>query len=588
MCGLAGWLRKGDGAPRAEVLGHMLDSMRHRGPDDRGVYRDAARGIALGHLRLSIIDLSAASHQPMRDAESGVTLAYNGELYNFRLLRAELQSLGHRFASQGDTEVVLRSFLQWGTDCFARFAGMFALALWDPRSTVLHFARDAMGMKPLYFAELPSGVVFASEVKAFKALPGFRLQPSHLSLRQYLEFGYVFDTHQTIFEGIRKLPPGCRAQIKHDVPIRIERYFAPPTPMDQDDRGEPERLDELHTVLGEVTTQHLIADVPIGLLLSGGLDSSLIAALAARTSPILTISMGFSDSGVDERPHARHVAEYIGSKHVEVTITPRDVMQEVIDGAWVFDDLFADWGTITTRLMYRRCREHGIKVVLVGEGADELFGGYDVFRTPPRLGLWQQFRLYQRYSGRRHGRVFGDFRRIIGEYLEAGSGEPFEAVRRFEACRQLPNQYVMKVDKASMAESMEARAPYLDRRVAELALRTPREWLLRGGENKYLLRALARRERLLPEAISQRPKFGAPLAASWMDDHSQFREFARQRLLDGVWTERLGLRGAMVDYFQGGCAGYAWPRGLSILRNTAWRLLLLELWAPHYVQEQAA
>ena len=566
----------------------MLDSMQHRGPDDRGDYRDPAQGVALGHLRLSIIDLSAASHQPMRDAESGVMLAYNGELYNFRVLREELQSLGHRFASQGDTEVVLRSFLQWGTDCFARFAGMFALALWDPRNSVLQLARDPMGMKPLYFAEVLGGVVFASEVKAFKVMPGLRLQPSALGLRQYLEFGYVFDTNQTIFEGIRKLPPGCRAEIKHDAPIRIERYFVPPTPVDQDPCDERQRVDELRTVIDEVTEQHLIADVPLGLLLSGGLDSSLIAALAARKSSILTISMGFADSGVDERPHARQVAEYIGSTHVEVTITPRDVMQEVVDGAWVFDDLFADWGTITTRLMYRRCREHGIKVVLVGEGADELFGGYDVFRTPSRLGLWQQFRLYQRYSGRRHGRLFGEFRRVIGEYLEAGSGKPFEAVRRFESCRQLPNQYVMKVDKASMAESIEARAPYLDRRVAELALRTPREWLLRGSENKYLLRALARRDCLLPDATSQRPKFGASMAASWMDDHSQFREFARERLLDGVWAQRLGLRSAMVDYFQSGCAGYAWPRGLSILRNTAWRLLLLELWAPHYVQEQAA
>jgi asparagine synthase (glutamine-hydrolysing) len=566
----------------------MLDSMQHRGPDDRGEYRDAATGLAFGHLRLSIIDLSAASHQPMRDAKSGVTLAYNGELYNFRSLRAELQSLGHHFISQGDTEVVLRSFLEWGTDCFGRFAGMFALALWDPRGSALHLARDPLGMKPLYFAQIPGGVMFASEVKAFKAVPGFHLQPSAQGLRQYLEFGYVFDTHQTIFDGIGKLPPGSRGEITADAPIRIVSYFAPPTPDGQSVRDEGQRLDELCDVMGEVTEQHLIADVPVGLLLSGGLDSSVIAALAARTSPILTISMGFADSGVDERPHARQVAEYIGSNHVEVTITPQDVMREVAEGAWVFDDLFADWGTITSRLMYRRCREHGIKVVLVGEGSDELFGGYDVFRTPPRLGLWQQFRLYQHYAGRRHGHLFGEFRRVIGEYLEAGSGEPFEAVRRFESCRQLPNQYVMKVDKASMAESIEARAPYLDRRVAELALRTPREWLLRGGENKYLLRALARRESLLPEVISQRPKFGAPLAASWMDDHAQFRAFARERLLDGVWARRLGLRTAMVDYFQNGSIGYAWPRGLSVLRNTAWRLLLLELWAPYYVQERAA
>lgn len=587
MCGVAGWFCAPEAAPRAETLDRMLDAMQHRGPDNRGRFRDAARGVAFGHLRLSIIDLSPASHQPMRDASTGVTLAYNGELYNFRVLRAELQALGHRFTSTGDTEVVLRSFLQWGTACFARFAGMFALALWDPRTGTVHLARDPMGMKPVYFAEHRDGVVFASEVKAFKALPGFRLSPSASGVRQYMEFGYVFDAHQTIFEGVRKLPPGSHAEIRSGTPIRVERYFTHPMPAAEDRRDERQRVDELYAVLSEVIEQHLISDVPLGLLLSGGLDSSVIAALAARKSSMLTLSMAFAGSRVDERPHAREVAEDIGSNHVEVTITPQDVMQEVVGGAWVFDDLFGDWATITTRLMYRRCQERGIKVVLVGEGADELFGGYDVFQTPQRLGLWQQFRLYQRYSGRRHGRLFREFRRIVGEYLAADS-EPFDAVRMFETCRQLPNQYVMKVDKASMAESIEARAPYLDRRVAEVALRTPREWLLRGGENKYLLRALARRERLLPDAITRRPKYGAPLEPGWMDDDAGFRAFARERLLDGVWARRLGVHAAMVEYFERKAEGYAWPRGLSIFRDAAWRILLLELWAPHYVQEQAA
>lgn len=588
MCGLAGWLEAPGTGTDPVVLERMLDAIRHRGPDDRGVHLDAAAGLALGHLRLSIIDLSSASHQPMRDADSGVVLVYNGEIYNFRQLRSELQKLGHAFASSGDSEVVLRAYVQWGVGCFARFAGMFALALWDPRTAVLHLARDAMGMKPLYFAELGDGLVFASEVKAFKQVLGVRLQPSALGFQQYLEFGYVFDENQTLFAGIRKLPPGCRAEARRRAALRIKTFFRPSAPVLDDRRGEIERVDELNAALSEVTAQHLIADVPVGLLLSGGLDSSLVAALAARQGPLTTVSMGFADSAVDERPKARQVAEFIGSRHLEVLITPQQVMQEVTDGAWIFDDLFSDWGTLTTRLMYRRCREHGIKVVLVGEGADELFGGYDVFRTSDRLGLWQQFRLYQRYSGRRYGSQFGCFRRVLQGCLESGQGDPFHAVRLFESRHQLPNQYVMKVDKASMAESIEARAPYLDRRVTELAYRTPRRWLLRGGENKYLLRALARRERLLPEAISARIKFGAPLAASWMDDSPQFRAFARERLLDGEWTRRLGYAAAMQAYFVSGQSGYRFPRALSIFRNLAWRLLLLELWAPYYLDEQAA
>ena len=589
MCGITGWLCAPGTEPAPDVLKRMAQAIRHRGPDDHGTFLDPAAGVALAHRRLCIIDLTAASHQPMVDAASGVVLVYNGELYNFLQLRGELQSLGHTFASRGDTEVVLRSYLEWGTACISRFSGMFALAIWDGRTATLHFARDPMGMKPLYYVRLPGGLVFASEAKAFRELPGFQLKLSQLGIQQYLEFGYVFDEHQTILEGVFKLPPGCRMEVRSGGVTQIYSYFFPPAPNPGDCRTENERIDELHGVLDQVTAEHLIADVPVGLLLSGGLDSSLVAALAARHTPLLTISMGFAESGVDERPQARQVSDFIGSRHLEVLITPQQVMEEVSTGAWVFDDLFADWGTITTRLMYRRCREHGVKVVLVGEGADELFGGYDIFNMPPGLNLWQQFRLYQRYAGRRYGRLFAPFHRAMDDYLDAGNGDAFHAVRLFESRRQLPNQYVMKVDKASMAESIEARAPYLDRRVAELAYRTPKDWLLRKGrngrdENKYLLRALAHRHGLLPEAISDRRKFGAPLAASWIDNDPTFRRFARDRLLDpGSWTYRQGLDGAMRAYFVQGREGYPFPAALSIFRNLAWRLLLLELWAGLYL-----
>lgn len=588
MCGLAGWLCEPSTPPAENILSQMLDAMPHRGPDDRGSYIDAAAGLALGHLRLSIIDLTTASRQPMRDEATGVTLAYNGEVYNFRTLRAELEGRGHRFRSTGDTEVVLRAFLEWGTASFARFGGMFALALWDPRTQTLHVARDAMGMKPLYIARIPGGAVFASEVKALKAVPGLRLTPTERGLRQYLEFGYVFDTNATIFDGVRKLPPGCHATLRVGGDLSICRFFEPPLPDPRDDRDEEARVSELSSVLETVVGEHLIADVRVGLLLSGGLDSSLIAAIAARRGALLTLSMGFSDSSIDERPNARLVAEAIGSHHLEIEITPAEVMREVSSGAWVFDDLFADWGTITTQLMYRACRERGVKAVIVGEGADELFGGYDIFRVPERLGLLEMFRLYQRYAGRRHGRLFGEFRRVVNAYQDLAHGEAFDAVRHFECCRQLPNQFVMKVDKASMAESVEARAPFLDHRVARVALRTPKRWLLRGAETKYLLRAAARREPTLPTTTTGRLKFGAPLAATWMDDHREFRSFARERLLDGTWARRLGLRDAMCAYFNDGLQGYAWPAEISIFRNLAWRLLLLELWAPHYVSERAA
>lgn len=584
MCGIVGWLVDPNREPRIEVLQRMSAALNHRGPDDFGINRDDSAGVALAFRRLSIIDLTAASHQPMLDAASGVTLIYNGELYNFRSLKTELRSLGHEFSSEGDAEVVLRSYLQWGVECLTRFAGMFALALWDPRSRCLHLARDAMGMKPLYYVRASGGFAFASEAKVFRHLPEFELRVDPQGLRQYLEFGYVFDEHRTMFAGVSKLPPGHRMELRLDGEPRIVRYFQPPMPDTGDQRGEAERVAELGEVMTTVVREHLIADVPVGLLLSGGLDSSLVAALAARQGPLTTISMGFADSGVDERSQARTVAEFIGSRHLEVLITPEQVRAEIEGGAWVFDDLFADWGTISTRLMYRRCRELGIKVVLVGEGSDELFGGYDVFRTPARFNEWQLFRLYQRYAGRRHGSLYGAFRKSMAEYLEAVGGDAFAAVRLFESRRQLPNQYVMKVDKASMAESIEARCPFLDRRVAELAYRTPRPWLLRAGGNKYLLRALARQERLLPEAISGRAKFGASIAVSWMDDNADFRAFTRGVLLDGQWCRRLGLEAPMRLFFDRGREGYAFPRALSNFRNLAWRLLLLELWSKHYVE----
>lgn len=584
MCGFAGWAFATGEGPARETLERMAQAISHRGPDDAGFYRSTPAGVALAHRRLSIIDLTPAGHQPMVDARTGVVLAYNGEIYNFRALRAELERLGHTFSSAGDTEVLLRAWLQWGVDCLPRLAGMFAFALWDPRSATLHLARDAMGMKPLYLLPLDRGVAFASEVKAFRQMPRFTPELDPHGLHQYLEFGYVFDGVGSILSGVEKLRPGERMELREGRVTHREVWFNPPAPVMTDGSDEAGRVEALAATLDQVVAEHLIADVPVGLLLSGGLDSSVIAALAARSGPLTTICMGFGRSNVDEREHARVVATHIGSTHHEVVIEPEMVRQEIESAAWVFDDLFADWGTLTTRLLYRRCREMGLKAVLVGEGADELFGGYDIFNLPPRLGLWQLFRLYQRYAGRRHGRMFWAFRAIMGEYLDVSHGDPFHAVRLFESRRQLPNQYVMKVDKASMSESVEARAPYLDRRVAELAYRTPAAWLNRGGENKYLLRAMARSAGLLPPSITGRKKFGAPLASNWMDDDPHFRSFARSLILaPGSQTEQAGLSEAMRDYFDRGRSGRAFPAALSIYRNLAWRLLLLELWARHYL-----
>lgn len=581
MCGIAGWLGISAGEPVGPRLDDLIDSLAHRGPDGRGVYHDPAGEVALGHRRLAIIDLSEASAQPMVDGSSGVALSYNGELYNFRELRRELEGRGHAFRSAGDVEVILRAFLEWRERCFERFCGMYALALWDPRDRTLWLARDALGMKPLYLTRpRDGGWAFASEARSLARLPGVELRVARESVARFLEFGYQLDERATIFAGIERLSPGEVLAVRDGSEVARYRAFSPPLSDGRDPRGEEQRVEELREVLVTVVRQHLIADVPVGILLSGGLDSSLVAALAARSEQITTVSMGFARSDQDERAWAARVAQHLGSRHHEVQLEPEEVLRELEGCAGSFDDLFADWGTVTTRVLYRRCRELGLKVVLVGEGADELFGGYPVFEESARAASEATIlRLYRRYASRRWGGSYFPFRRLFRELLAESEDNLFDAIRRFESRRQLPGNYVMKVDKASMSVSVEARAPYLDRRVAEAAFRTPRQWLLRGGENKYLLRRVAETSNLLPIETARREKVGGSIAFSWIESVPGFRQAARERILRaGGWAQELGLGPAMEAYFAGR-SGYPPPRALSLFGHLAWRLFLLEHWS---------
>lgn len=586
MCGIAGWLAAPGARVDRETLRSMALTLYHRGPDDAGEYLDAAGAVGLMHRRLSILDLSAASRQPMVAADTGEVLACSGEVYNYRDLRRELERRGRSFHTAGDTEVVLQALVEWGPEAFRRFAGMFAIAFWSPSERRLWLARDATGMRPLYLAELPGrGLVFASELKALLDAPGFRPEVDPRSLGQFLEFGYVFEGRRTMLLGVEKLLPGEVIEARDGAVARRFRHFDPPPAELEAARPAEERVSELYSTLGEVVREHLVAGVPVGLLLSGGIDSSLIAALAAREGPLTTVNMAVGRSEIDERAPARRAAAALGTHHQEIEIAPEQIVAEITAGAWVFDDLFADWGTVSTRMLYRRFRELGFKVALVGEGADELFGGYPVFeKAAETTGLLGRIRLYQLYAGRHFGRQFADFSAILERYLDSAGSDLFQAVRRFECDRQLPSNCAMKVDKASMSVSLEARAPFLDRRVAELAYRTPTTSLLRGGENKWLLREVARRYGLLPEEVTGRRKRGASIALSWLEEVPEFRDFARAVVLDpSGWCDELGLRRAMERYF-GGKSGYPRPHSRSIFRNLVWRLLLLNLWSQHYLR----
>lgn len=587
MCGIAGWLTPRRSFDAAD-LDRMLMAISHRGPDDAGTYIDEDACVALGHKRLSIIDLSPGGHQPMVNQNNGDVLAFNGEIYNFRELRAELEGHGARFRSRSDSEVLLMAFQQWGVDCTQHIRGMFAFAVWRAKEKALYLSRDPMGVKPLYYWSPPSGgLVFASEIKAFLKLPYFPARLDARALGQFLEFGYCFEPERSIFEGVRRLPAGHFLRVEFGDQPKPKRYFEPRLLPENADaqRNEHRFEEELFETLRLVVREHLVADVPIGLLLSGGLNSSLIAALAAQCAPIRTISMGFAKSQVDERPHAATVARFIGSQHEEVLIAPEEILNSLSEAVPYFDDLFADWGTLSTRLLYAKCRERGIKVVVVGEGADELFGGYDVFRqsfanTPTE---WWLFQLYRQYAGQRHGRYYGAFRSIMREYLGVTKSDRFAAIRLFESRNQLPNNYVMKVDKASMSVGVEARVPFLDQRVAEIAYRIPRGQLLSRNSEKQILRSIASRQGLLPDETVQRRKCGASIAANWMDNSGVFRRYAQEKILDpGSWTTALGFSKAMQSYFVENRVGQSFPRALSIFRNLAWRLLILEMWSKSY------
>jgi asparagine synthase (glutamine-hydrolysing) len=526
-----------------------------------------------------------------------VALTFNGEIYNFLDLRRQLVDAGHRFVSRTDSEVLVHGYEEWGGQVVDRLHGMFAFALWDDREKSLFLARDPMGMKPLYYWRSPSGgFYFASEVKGFLSLSGFEARVNRRTLRQYLEANFIYDLHETSLEGVFKLPAGHQLTVlgKDLEPgtwLTPARYFISP-PVRQWD-GDPSdadaRADRLFDVMDAVVAEHLNADVPVGLLLSGGLDSSLVAALASRRQQIRTISMGFADSSIDERPFGRMVAEHVGSIHQEVLIRPEELTADLEEAVWCVDDLFGDWGVISTRLLYRKCREAGVKVVLVGEGSDELFGGY-VQHTwgaevnGGRAWLSRALRLYQGYSGRRWGATLPEFLQTLWDVRRETARDGFGMVRLFECRHQLPNCYNMKVDKASMSVSVEARVPFLDDRVAREAMALPQALLLREGTNKHLLRRMAERHGLLPKAIHERPKFGASIAAAWIDAAPGFRQFARDVVLDpGGWAQPLGLRTAMEDYFLKHRHGYRFPRSVSIFSIVAWRLLMLNLWSRRYL-----
>jgi asparagine synthase (glutamine-hydrolysing) len=558
MCGIAGILGRTDAEERRRRVGRMTSALTHRGPDDEGFFDD--EWVSLGFRRLSVIDLETGE-QPIVDEERSLVIVLNGEIYNFRDLRRELEARGHRFRSTGDVEVVLRLWADEGPECLRRLNGMFALAVWDGRRRELYLARDRFGIKPLYLCRAGEGLAFASELRGLRA-GGFPGAPrlDLLQLRHYLAYGYL-SPEGAPFEGVDSLPPATILTVDADGHERIETYWKPPAP------GEPRAVsglivEHMREVLENSVGRQLVADVPVGVFLSGGLDSSTVSALARRSvsGPLRTFSVGFEGpDAVSELPAAREIARHLDSDHHELMMDPEQVardLERILDG---LDTPLADPTAIPTWYMSRLARER-VTVALSGEGADEVFGGYArqrydvaidriggigrrllpaamrVVGRPPSERLERRLRMAPGLARQLDwGRVFSvaeierlteapcatedelesTYAELDTSWREWANVDPVNGRLEADRCTFLPGDLLPKVDRMSMAHSLEVRVPFLDNEVADLVLALPGRFKQDLRRDKILLRRVA--SDLLPKAGSLRRKrgFEVPIGA-WM------------------------------------------------------------------------
>lgn len=619
MCGIAGFVRQNDAPDTEQVLQRMTAAMRHRGPDAEGIYLSPDRRVGLGHRRLSILDLSPTGAQPMTDADGSAVLSYNGEVYNFREIRSDLVTLGHRFRGTSDTEVILAAYRQWGIRCVDRFIGMFAFALWDRSARTLFLVRDRLGIKPLYYYHGNGLFLFASELKPMLQHPEFPRVVDRDALQFYLQFMYV-PAPSSIFAGCRKLPPGHVGMLSAEGTWDMRPFWnvldcwgkTPHAPS-----SEEELTEELSRLVLSSVRYRMISDVPLGAFLSGGIDSSLTVALmqAQSSRPVKTFSIGFREKGFDESPHARAVASHLGTEHHEEICDPSQAIPVIRELPEYYDEPFADPSAIPTMMVSRFARR-SVTVSLSGDGGDELFCGYPRYAWYRSLGTLGAVpfvvrkaagRLLYRIPNHRakkaaaslvQARSIDAYRNLVGicekerlpSLLDPVSGDdllPFYAIyRQTEGLEELdrlmavdlhtylPDDILTKVDRASMAYSLEARVPLLDHRVVEFAGRLPLRHKFRGGVQKHLLKHLL--YRYVPRDLVERPKmgFGVPLDR-WF--RGEMRSLVREYLdPDRLRKER---------YFR--------PEGVSRLvddhlagrRNhfmILWALIQFGLWKEHY------
>lgn len=622
MCGVAGVLSPSARHSLHDVVTRMTAALHHRGPDDTGTWVDQDRGIALGHKRLSIVDLSPLGHQPMQSANGRYWLIYNGEIYNHQTLRKELESLGREFRGHSDTEVLIEAIDCWGiSEAIRRSNGMFAFAVWDSKEQRLTLARDRIGIKPMYYGWIGDTFLFGSELKALRAHPEFHCEVDRDAIAMLLRHSYI-PAPFSIYRGIKKLPPGTTLEISADAKCH---EVAPVPYWDMKDiakqgliepfQGSTEDVtNELDRLLRDSVQQRMVADVPLGAFLSGGIDSSLVVALMQSQSsrPVRTFSIGFHEQEFNEAHYAKAVASHLGTDHTEYYVTAQEALDVIPRLPEMFDEPFADSSQIPTYLVSKITREH-VTVSLSGDGGDELFGGYNRYAHTERI--WKKVSRLPRPLRTLAAAILQvgmpwrgeDVRRLLrtphaqalygwlnihwkdAEKIVSGAQSPptvfeqyaqwnirpdfVEQMMHLDTITYLPDDILTKVDRASMAVSLEARVPLLDYRVVEFAWSLPLDMKVHRGQTKYPLRQVLRR--YVPDALFERPKvgFGVPID-QWL--RGPLRDWAEDLLSE----ERLKRDG----YFEPTRIRNKWQRHLDGSEDWhyhLWDILMFQAWHNH-------
>jgi asparagine synthase (glutamine-hydrolysing) len=621
MCGIAGVVNSEPGGVEAATIHRMCQSIVHRGPDDEGIF--VKDGAGLGVRRLSVIDLTGG-HQPVFNEDKTICVVYNGEIYNFPELRLELEGRGHRFYTLTDTEVIVHLYEEMGRDCVQKLRGMFAFAIYDTRNRRLLLARDRLGIKPLHYAFTDGRLLFASEIKSILAVAPELATIDPRALWQYMYLGYIPDP-ATAFPPIQKLPPGHVLEFERGK-VSIHKYWDLPEYSTRQPRSEEECLQELEQRLAEAVRIRLIADVPLGALLSGGTDSSTVVALMARSSsrPVKTFSIGFRNADFNEAPYARLVAERFGTEHHELILEP-NVVETVEALTRSLEEPFGDSSMLPTYYISRLARQH-VTVALSGDGGDEAFAGYERYQIhlqrrnfrwiPEWAGRFYREQIHPRLSSSMPARnlaysvslpwaerylqgvslqAFDREMALLSDEFRAtalGDADPMSALRRYldeapardplsrvlylDTKTYLPGDILTKVDRMSMLTSLEVRVPILDHLFLEWVTGLPPEWKMRGGKQKYILTKLAERVGV-PKEVLDRPKQGFALPLRhWM--RNELKDLIMSVLLDSSTFQRgyfnpQGVRQLLDEHFQG-------RRDHSA---RIWRFLMFELWHRNFL-----